>query len=184
MPILIFFLYLIIVFIILAIILLYLRQNRFIEAEKNLKKIQEESEELLAAFLVELKEENEQFVTKLNNMQEKINKITTEAESNPQSNNFTYSDVTSQSNKEQAITNEVYSRMLATQKYQNKEKNTENVIDPKDTEEKIDEQPEESTEQRIITLHEAGYNAEEIAKITGKGKTEIELLLKFRRNMK
>src|SRR5690606_37898299 len=146
MPILIFFLYLIIVFIILAIILLYLRQNRFIEAEKNLKKIQEESEELLAAFLVELKEENEQFVTKFNN--------------------FTYSDVTSQSNKEQAITNEVYSRMLATQKYQNKEKNTENVIDPKDTEEKIDEQPEESTEQRIITLHESGYNVEEIAKIT------------------
>lgn len=184
MPILIFFLYLIIVFIILAIILLYLRQNRFIEAEKNLKKIQEESEELLAAFLVELKEENEQFVTKLNDMQEKINKITTEAESNPQSNNFTYADVTSQSNKEQSITNEVYSRMLATQKYQNKEKNTENVIDPKDTEEKIDEQPEELTEQRIITLHESGYNAEEIAKITGKGKTEIELLLKFRRNMK
>jgi len=47
----------------------------------------------------------------------------------------------------------------------------------------LDSQPvkesEKSFEQQVIKLHHDGKSIEEIAKITQKGKTEIELLLKF-----
>ncbi len=41
------------------------------------------------------------------------------------------------------------------------------------------EVPPLSFEQQVLKLHNEGKNIEEIAKLTNKGKTEIELLLKF-----
>ncbi|GAE43682.1 hypothetical protein [Mesobacillus boroniphilus] len=45
-----------------AIILLYLRQNRLVEAEKKQEKIIKEIEEVFSAYLFELKEENDKFL--------------------------------------------------------------------------------------------------------------------------
>src|SRR5699024_3873754 len=53
-----------------AVILIYMRQNRLMELEKQQSKNYLESQELLSSFLFELKEENERFA-KLLNEQEK-----------------------------------------------------------------------------------------------------------------
>lgn len=48
-----------------AIILLYLRQNRLVEAEKKQGKIISEIEEVFSSYLLELKEEHEKFIDKM-----------------------------------------------------------------------------------------------------------------------
>ena len=48
-----------------AVIVLFLRQNRFIQAEKEQKAIMAEIEELMSGYMMEMKEENETLVEKL-----------------------------------------------------------------------------------------------------------------------
>lgn len=47
-----------------AIILLYLRQNRFARAEQNVNKMVKEIEDIFSVYLMELKEENDAFIKK------------------------------------------------------------------------------------------------------------------------
>ncbi|MCR2820693.1 hypothetical protein [Lederbergia panacisoli] len=157
--ILIFFLFMLNIFLILAVVILYQRQNRFIEIERNQRKIQEESEEMLSAFLLELKEENKSFITQFqhspkNNKQsgdEQLTKIEPEAVVE----------------KEAPITAETYSRLLATEVY----KNNQTEVDTKKT-----------FAEQVEDLSQKGLSSSEIAKQLKKGKTEVELLLKFHEN--
>src|SRR5690606_37045265 len=70
MAFLIFILFILNIFLIFAVIILYTRQNKLVEFEKDQQKLKTESEEMLIGFLMELKEENEQFIKKVSEIQE------------------------------------------------------------------------------------------------------------------
>ncbi|PLS16703.1 hypothetical protein CVD28_16640 [Bacillus sp. M6-12] len=55
-----------------AVIILYLRQNRLIGLEQKQKASQNEIEELLAGFMMEMKEENEELVAKIKELKKEV----------------------------------------------------------------------------------------------------------------
>ena len=63
-----------------AVIILFLRQNRFIQAEKEQKAIMAEIEELMSGYMMEMKEENETLVEKLVSKKQLLIKKDTEKE--------------------------------------------------------------------------------------------------------
>ncbi|MFB9829058.1 hypothetical protein ACFFMO_14540 [Lederbergia wuyishanensis] len=131
--------------------------------EKNQRKIQQESEEMLAAFLMELKEENNSFISNFQHV-EKDNSSNFQPETSEIND-----EVTVNIKQEEPINSEVYSRMLASDIYQKANKQI------RDSEVYI----EKTFEEQVEELSQKGLNSSQIAKQLKKGKTEIELLLKF-----
>lgn len=182
-----------------AIILLYLRQNRLAEAEKKQDKIIKEIEEIFSAYLFELKEENDKFIQLMatTNMEEQTSKKVARsidgsekkvspaetAEKNTES-------VTYEDNKkiEQRIGKGV-SYHAARKAYQQNREHTTSVPDTgvelaeEDSQENKEEVGQSSLIDQVLYLKNQGMTIEEIARKLDKGKTEIELLLKFRQNM-
>ncbi|MBS4203759.1 hypothetical protein [Lederbergia citrea] len=159
----------------LAVVLLYLRQNRFVEIEKKQRKMQAESEELLTGFLMEIKEENEQFISKVSKMKEEEDLFQQELNTAQQS----IKDVKHESH----ISAEAYARLLAARVYQTDEVDSrsdlqQSMNDPADAEEEALD--EKSFSEQVNYLTKQGLSEEEIAKVLKKGKKEVELLLKFR----
>ncbi|WP_075980901.1 hypothetical protein [Bacillus massilinigeriensis] len=57
-----------------AVIILYLRQNRLVQVEQRQVKNMKELEELISTYMMEMKEENEEFIQKLILQKEKLSK--------------------------------------------------------------------------------------------------------------
>ena len=137
-----------------AVILLYMRQNRLIELEKQQHKNNEKSAELLSSFLYEIKEENERFMEKI------------------ATKDITEQDVTNVVNTEQEKT--------TTFDHVEDDASTENVLADLFVYDQIEAQ-EEPFVQQVKKLQNQGLSIEQIAKKLNKGKTEIDLLLKFQK---
>ncbi|WP_445488213.1 hypothetical protein [Niallia sp. 03133] len=163
----------------LFIALLFVRQNRFVSLEKQQKQSMEEVENLIAAFIVEMKEENELFLQKMKITEkrkaapkkekeniEKLSLVSFEKE---------HPEINMLPSKKQAAN--VYKKTID-MKQEEKEDAGEllNLIYPLEKE----DPKEKSLLEKVLDLKEQGKNTEEIAKILNKGKTEIELFLKFR----
>lgn len=192
-------------FSIFAIIILYLRQNKYIQAEQSMEKLQKDVEAVLQSFLLEIQEENKQLSASVEN--KKNTRV--EASAAPDSGSADAS-----SNNTSVIeTAKVYPAVSSVKKaYQaasgqeGKEKSNHyeppvpdvedqlelSVIADENKEEKdnkrsfkeafehqLKQQTQQSAEERAVEMRKNGYNIEDIAKELGKGKTEIELLLKF-----
>lgn len=157
-----------------AIVLLFQRQNRLLEMEKKESQIQKESEALLTAFLIELKEENEQFISKINNLRREMSIHASGNEINGDVNREyeVYTDEVNQLNTKG------YSRMQAVQAYK---VNTQEETLPENSNEETLEQIEDKKEysEAVYELYKQGMTIDQIAKKMKKGKTEVELLLKF-----
>lgn len=175
-----------------AIILLYLRQNRLVEAEKKQGKIISEMEEIFSSYLFELKEENDKFLELMSNSNIKVN--TDKAEKPAE-----VTDMESQKDPEardheiqQQRPGKGISYHAARQAYHKASETT--TVPPGDTDEaEIDsgqtadpapETKELSLFDQVTAMRHQGLTIEEIARDLDKGKTEIELLLKFRQNTK
>jgi hypothetical protein len=166
----------------LAIILLYTRQNRLMNIEKKQEKVINDLEDIISSYLLEMKEENEQFMKQLENRSKVENKddwqkqpnSSKQDDSEPTQTTINTKAATYQMNRINA--NKAYSKMFPDTVDDN-ENNT--LLPPIETEE---ENTDDSLEKRVLFMHHNGKTAEEIAKLLGKGKTEIELLLKFRQN--
>lgn len=164
----------------LFIALLYVRQNRFIHIEKQQKQVMEQMEEVISTFIAEVKEENDQFIQKFKKIEEK--KIKKQKEEKQSEIAYKQPSKKNKSNLSKALLNK---QMVKA--YQSTAKNKKN---PKDDIEKnlleliepdaIEEKKEQTLLDQAVDLQKQGKKAEEIAKILNKGKTEIELLLKFR----
>lgn len=182
--------------------------NKFKELEVRQEKLMEEMENTIGVYLVEMKEENDRFISQLSN-------IKTVQQPNPQTVSLVESrnensakiDVQNgpsvQEELEQLLPNldnikivpktvakNAYNRQKelpkSQQEQQNVEEKSQNVAEEKQqtvqqTTEYSDQTEKESEtfEEKILSLHKEGKTIEEIAKMTQKGKTEIELLLKF-----
>lgn len=145
------------------IFLLSMRLKRANEIEKRQAEIQNEIEDLFQSYLLEMKEENE----KLLNL---IGKSTNHAgmEQKPPANN-------------RKMTHQIYQTQnpekLRTSSQQEKPKpKPKEYIPPVPI---VEDRLETSLNSQVVLLHEQGFKAEEIAQKLNKGKTEIELILKF-----
>jgi DNA-directed RNA polymerase specialized sigma54-like protein len=136
-----------------VIILLYLQLSKVKETEKHQQQMAEEMEQTFSAYLLEWKEENERFLKELSDML--TNRTKADRKQSPSKANAT-------STKEEALPDYF-----------------PNVDDVKDIVD-IRHQAMPSLVEEAWQLFEQGKTIEEIAKILKKGKTEIELLLKFR----
>ncbi|MCY8928481.1 swarming motility protein SwrB [Bacillus subtilis] len=142
-----------------AVIILYTRLAAVKETEKQQKQILEETENTLAAFLLELKEENEKLI---------------EYKASPASQ----SDEESQ--KPGLQHSETYQERDPVQEVENLPEHIEGLITEVDRREEIVNSEVQSFEDQVIELYEQGYSASQIAQKMKSGKTEIELFLKFR----
>ena len=196
---------------ILTIIILYLRQNQYVQSEKAMQKLQKDVEAVLQSFLLEIQEENNQLAATIATVKNKDKKYPDEAKikkageethnysSNAHSNTLVeieaatiYPSISSAKkayqtmniNKEEKNADlyeppmlDVKDRLdISTNIYENK---TQKLSFKTAFENQLKQQAIKTIEERAIEMKKDGYNIEEIAKVLGKGKTEIELLLKF-----
>jgi hypothetical protein len=156
----------------LAIVILYTRQNRFFDLEKKQGKMIQEMEETISTYILEMKEENDAFMNNLNkNKQEKKTQNQSEGKEKPQATK--YKEMGSHANK-RLNASKAYNKPVVVPDKSEGENDWESLFP---FEEGITQ--EDTLVNRVITMHQDGLSIEEIAKRLGKGKTEIELLLKF-----
>ncbi|MCY8718329.1 DUF6115 domain-containing protein [Bacillus sp. S10C12M] len=142
-----------------AVIILYTRLAAVKETEKQQKKILEETENTLAAFLLELKEENEKLI-------ENTGPPTRQAKEGTQKPDFQHFENDSEQD--------------AVQEEENLPEHIEDLITEVERQEESVNSDVPSFEDQVIELYEQGYSASQIAQKLKSGKTEIELFLKFR----
>ena len=193
------------IFTIFAIIVLYLRQNRLSKLEKDQKAIIGEMEQLLSGYLMEMKEDNETLVKAFTNsvalnhdhgQKGQEHGETKEDKAEKQEQNIEYEEGSRAAAKMQVINaykivpeeNEANALLV---KVEDKLELSSAVTSPQ-----IEEKPagmefsdmlqaslnERSLNEKVDMLADQGNSVEEIAKKLGRGQTEIELLLKFRKN--
>ncbi|RDI47430.1 hypothetical protein [Falsibacillus pallidus] len=157
-----------------SIVLLYMRQNRLVDMEQKQRKMIAEMEDVISSYLIEMKEENEKFISEIERRkssgrkQHSDNPAADAAKSNPP-----------HEHEESAVVQEFhYSRKKAAEAYA---KNAEAKPQlPKTKKEKEPLHHEVSFAEKVISLKKQGMTVEEIAEKLNTGKTEIELSLKFR----
>jgi hypothetical protein len=181
------------------IIILYTRQNRLLEVEKTQEQFKKGMEDEISAFLFEMKEENEEFIKRLHqvskathqNVNSTVDQLNVEKKTaTPPSSMVAQMDesvpkdwveTTGQAFKKQAV--KVYQKTIAnknesmTAELQETVKQTENKNRPPDVEN--EEIYRDLFINQVKILQNQGLSTAEIAKKLNKGKTEIELLLKF-----
>ena len=176
----------------LAIINLYLRQNRFLEVEKKQEKMMIEMEEVISSYLVQMKEENESFISRMKKVEVHVN---------GDGKDLSTSSVTEANNGEEnsnqaekhAIRAGKVTASKAVHAYRLNAKTT-NVhasvgddVELPPIEKSITQYDDISTTEKkainqVFSLKKQGLSDEEIARKLNKGKTEIALLLKFNQN--
>ncbi|WP_027408712.1 hypothetical protein [Anoxybacteroides tepidamans] len=147
------------------IILLYLQLSKVKEVERRQSQLSQEMEQTISAYLLEWKEENERFLQalskKMDNGSEKKDVDRSPSIKNRSEKRNETEWLPPMESIEQ-MKDEVEIRAA---------KQTKSVSTPP---------PPMSLEEQAIALQKEGKTIEEIAKLLNKGKTEIELLLKFR----
>jgi hypothetical protein len=190
----------------LAIVILFLRQNKLLHVDEQQKNNIKELEELISGYLLEMKDENEHFIRKVRNLNEE--KIL--STSNKAKYVSLVDEVAGQANVENSQKQPDSSRKVAkittyhaVKAYQQNQLQGEKVAPSKTNKQKVidgaqisspslEQKTEERYEQTIqgllvgqlLAMKQKGMSIDEMAKKMNKGKSEIELLLKFRENMK
>lgn len=171
----------------LAIAILYTRQNRLLEVEKRQEKAVKEMEDVISSYLLEMKEDNERFLQqfqavkegKFESSQNKVKKIKLAAEK----------ELKIESRQSEKEPDELpfkaasYKRQSAMKAYTQKAEDESSLEKDPNLPPAVTSK-EDSVYNQIQTLQEKGYTLEEIAKELGRGVTEVELLLKFRQKQK
>ncbi|RJS62211.1 hypothetical protein [Bacillus sp. PK3_68] len=161
----------------LAIILLFTRQNRLYEVKRQQEKLVADMEEMMTAYLLEMKEENERFIKEFSSHPTAEDTFSIRTPSPPKA----ASEQTSADNIQAdslTISAPSMQRVRAAQVY-----NVTNKTPNEDGKEQIKENialpDEQKASEDIFSLNEQGLSIGEIAKKLNKGKTEVELALKF-----
>ena len=160
-----------------AIILLFTRQNRLYEIKKQQEKLVADMEEMMNAYLLEIKEENERFI-------KEISSSRAVEEVAPARNYSTTTAVEEFDSAARAqeetlpIAAPSMQRVRAAKVYSTVNQ-TPNVSEKGQAEEKVIPSDEQGKAENIFLLRNQGLSIEEIARKLNKGKTEVELALKF-----
>ena len=174
----------------LSIIILFLRQGKLFKLEDNQKRNIQEMEELLSSFVLEMKEDNEQLIKRIEEI--KIEKTLSSQNNQKQPTSIKKSIEKTIETDVREKENDLSTRLektvghYAVKAYQQQSKQEKVDIQaylndselPK-TQENVNTVYQESLASQIRNLKDQGYSLEEIAQKLKKGKTEIDLLLKF-----
>ncbi|WP_066053344.1 hypothetical protein [Robertmurraya korlensis] len=177
-----------------SIVILYLRQSRLFEVEKKQQRIIEEMEDVISTYLAEMKEENEIFIDRItkvaNNQSNKKKEVSiepilpsTEEEKVPFpiKSSKTHAVKAYKIGAIQPLTDEDVEVLLPDfTEAENPIGEPEVAKEVEETLQQVIEPKEKPLLEEVLQLQEQGLTLEEIAKKLHKGKTEIELLLKFR----
>ncbi|MBY0120667.1 hypothetical protein [Bacillus sp. S/N-304-OC-R1] len=181
-----------------SIIILFLRQNKFLLVEKNQEQMMQEMEEVISAYLVQMKEENEEFLKRMSQIDNKSTiSIKEESDINFKEEikdieiNGSIQGRVGKANIYNAAKAYKQTANIAKMK-QGNSNNTEKEkagIPPLDSEvndlnnkKNNSSLKEDTLINEILLLKKQGLNETEIAQKLNKGKTEIALLLKFNQN--
>ena len=175
-----------------AIVVLFQKQHRLQDLERKQQQALQEMEDLLTSFLYEIKEENEQLqaLLQLNPPNSSIptedDSVHQEFSSHNQNEQLAndkeakdISEPTLSLTKQRCKLNEVrkaYKHLDSIGKKEELPPWLKLEEEPLPSNETL---PENSLKDQIISLRNAGYPIEAIAKKVNKGKTEVELTLKF-----
>ncbi|WP_078547081.1 hypothetical protein [Litchfieldia alkalitelluris] len=158
----------------LCMIILAQKFNQLKDMEKKQGEIMAEIEEALSGYIMQIKDENERLLQRIVSNDEMASLYVKESEEKPISSNASTFNQTF-SYVEPVLTVDDFNELLRLD---------DQGVSPSD---KINEKPkqepvikEKSMLEEISLLQQEGKSVGEIAKILDKGKTEIELLLKFR----
>lgn len=144
--------------------LLYTKVSKFDDLEKKQRRIMKEMDDSIGAYLSELKDENDRLINRLATMEMKVDK---ELANEP----FEVPPTPVEEEIPQVhIVAPKRPVNLALKSY------GEASLFKEDSEEEEDH-PDDRV--KVLNLHKAGKSVEDIAKELGKGRTEVELILKF-----
>lgn len=171
------------------IILLNTKVSKFKDLEKRQDQLIREMDDALALYLVEMKEENERFINELTKVKQtelnnnEINASTLDMMQRVDEKESSLKNTVENTNLHSAVEQKAFvPKMKAKNAYKKQKAMTVNQKEPqKEVETQIQKDISSlpSFEQKVLKLHDEGKTIDEIAKITQKGKTEIELLIKF-----
>lgn len=177
------------------IVILFAKLNKFKELERKQEQIVEEMDAALGAYLMEMKEENERLIEQLSTLpkQDKAAKAKMKVESSVQpkvpvqvqqvpkfvtptaASSVYKTNIEKQTHLEESALLTPNSTVVET-----------NKVELASTNEKVAAQQDDlvqvkalSYEEMVLEMYRGGQSIEEIAKNLDKGKTEIELLIKF-----
>lgn len=171
------------------IIILNMKVAKFKDLEVRQDKLIREMDDAISVYLLEMREENNRLIKELSNMNKNEIENIEKNVMNLGNDRFNETDTTqgSATGKEsvleqknlipKTIVKNAYNRQKE-QASTNLKQNHQELFQRKVEEEKVIENLP-TFEQQVVKLHHEGKTVEEIAKITQKGKTEIELLIKF-----
>jgi hypothetical protein len=179
----------------LLIAILFLRQNKLIKMEESLKQPVKEMEVLMTTYLLQMKEENEQFIKSVKDLKKDKNDL--------QSTTVKFSPIKLEHVEEKSLQSEQldspenFTSLIgktignqAVKAYQRQNQHTEKEIE-RVTSEKSETNPEPLISSNnqidgdlVLHLQKQGCSLETIAKKLNRGKTEIELYLKFHEKRK
>lgn len=154
--------------------LFYTKLSKFDDLEKKQRQLMTEMDDSIAAYLAELKDENDRLI---NELDAKAEKRTEQQDKRP---NIPLEKQRKDTNKAPIfdVKTPVIPLSVALKSY-----SKPTSIEPEfEAEPKLEVQEELEADDRTraIRLFDAGESVEEIAKTLGKGRTEVELILKFR----
>lgn len=189
------------ILLLLAVVILYVRQNKLFGMEEMQKRTLKEMEELISAYLLEMKEENEQFINRVKEIDIRNNDQGISTIVLPKSNAKQNSAMKLEKKQDDSFSTRLGKtvNLHAVKAYEKqkieqiaKENNMPTTIIDRT---KISEEQEKEIQKRtnesvnvvngeslidqILTLKNKGLSEDEMAKKLNKGKTEISLLLKF-----
>ncbi|MED5050505.1 hypothetical protein P9850_01295 [Anoxybacillus rupiensis] len=145
------------------IILLYLQLSKVKEVEKKQSQLIQEMEETISAYLLEWKEENERFLQALSQRMRSRDNVQTKPSPAPKQHSAPVKD----------------DEWLPPMEQVDTIKDRIEISETNQQQKEVPSSPSSIAEQ-AEQLQKEGKTIEEIAKLLNKGKTEIELLLKFR----
>jgi hypothetical protein len=185
---------------VMAIIVLYLRQNRLLELDVQQKKNMKEMEEMITSYLLEMKDENELFISRMKEINLQKSKIYSSQDFTKTNENELEKigeeiDITSISDFSSKMgKTKTFRAVKAYQQTQQqlasslKLENNHHIEPNDDLQEEIQTiaKKEKSVQdlliEQLLSMKQEGISVDDMAKKLNKGKTEIELLLKFREN--
>lgn len=138
------------------IILLYIKLSKVQQLEQEYRTLIQDAEDTITSYVLELKEENSTFLQKLSNPNPVTSQIDKQESFETREDDLTEADL----------------RDLLTQE-SDREDEAETMREEKPFE-------EWNFKDQVKHLSESGLSSSQIAKKLNKGKTEVELLLKFR----
>lgn len=171
------------------IILLNTKVSKFKDLEKRQDQLIREMDDALALYLVEMKEENDRFIKELTKVKQtelkndEINEPTLAMMEKVEEKEPSQKSSVENANQQPAVETKSYIPKMKVENAYKKQKAM--TVKQNDSQKEVENQGENNKsslpdfEQKVLSLYQEGKTIDEIAKITQKGKTEIELLIKF-----